>query len=214
MLELFFTSLLVLVGVQRGDTRAQAARLLERLLAYRAVKELASKVAELLCAFQDEWFRRYGTGRVAHYPNYYVSEGITLSEDEVGVVNPEMFRTFFLPGLTKLSELYNGIGIHCCAQARHQWENFSRIPGLMLMNLQGPDVCEEVYDVLGTGPAHYHHIQPKITADMSEQEMDDLLGQTVCRNGNRTVIYYGAKTKDDALHFIDASDAFLDALGL
>ncbi len=168
-----------------------------------AVQELTAKAYELLAAFHDEWFRRYGTGRVAHYPNYYVSEGITLSEDEVGVVNPEMFRTFFLPGLTKLSQRYHGIGIHCCAKARHQWENFSRIPGLMLMNLQGPDISDEVYDVLGTGPAHYHHIRPQLSADMSEQEMDDLLDETVCRDGNRTVIYYGAKTKEDALRFID-----------
>jgi hypothetical protein len=168
-----------------------------------AVLELTEKACELLVAFHDEWFRRYGAGRVAHYPNYYVSEGITLSEDEVGVVDPQMFRTFFLPGLTRLSERYNGIGIHCCAQARHQWENFSRIPGLMLMNMQGPDVNEEVYDVLGTGPAHYHHIRPPLNVDMSEQEMDDLLGQTVCRNGNRTVIYYSVKTKEDALRFID-----------
>ena len=117
--------------------------------------------------------------------------------------DPEMFRTFFLPGLTKLSKRYNGIGIHCCAQARHQWENFARIPGLMLMNMQGPDVCDEVYDVLGTGTAHYHHNHPKITADMSEQQMEDILGKTVCKKGTRTVIFYSVKTKEEALRFID-----------
>jgi len=168
-----------------------------------AVLELTEKAYELLAAFHDEWFRRYGAGRVAHHPNYYVSEGITLSEDEVGVVDPEMFKTFFLPGLTKLSERYNGIGIHCCAQARHQWENFSRILGLRLMNLGGPDVCDEVYKVLGSGTAHYHRIEPKLTPDMSEQEMEDLLGKTVCREGNRTVLNYNAKTKEDALRLID-----------
>mgnify|MGYP000697643319 CR=1 FL=1 len=67
------------------------------------------------------------------------------------MVDPEMFRTFFLPGLTKLSKRYNGIGIHCCAKARHQWENFSRIPGLRLMNMQGPDVNDEVYDLSAHG---------------------------------------------------------------
>ena len=71
------------------------------------------------------------------------------------------------------------------------------------MNMQGPDVSDEVYDVLGTGTAHYHHIQPKITADMSEQQMEDLLGKMVCKKGNRTVIYYSAKTKEEALRFID-----------
>ena len=168
-----------------------------------AVLELAAKTYELLAAFHDEWFRRYGAGRVAHYPNYYVSEGITLSEDEVGVVNPEMFRTFFLPGLTKLSERYNGMGIHCCAQARHQWENFSRIPGLMLMNLQGPDIGDEVYKVLGNGTAHYHRIEPKLTPDMGQQEMEGLLGKTACRAGARTVLNYSAPSKDEAMVLID-----------
>ncbi len=64
-----------------------------------AVRELAEKVRCLLTAFLDEWFRRYGTGYVAHFPTYWMEGGLTLSEDEVGAVNPAMFDTFFLPEL-------------------------------------------------------------------------------------------------------------------
>ncbi len=103
-----------------------------------AVKELAAKVTELLIAFLDEWFARYGFEFIAHYPLYYMPKGITLSEDEVGAVDEGMFREFFLPELVTLSERYGGIGMHCCADARHQWENLKRVPGLRLLNLVQP----------------------------------------------------------------------------
>ncbi len=103
-----------------------------------AVRALAAKVEELLTAFLDEWFRRYGTEYVAHYPDYFMSGGLTLSEDEVGAVSEGMFDTFFYDELAGLSERYGGIGIHCCADARHQWGGFARVPGLRLLNLCAP----------------------------------------------------------------------------
>ena len=47
-----------------------------------AIKELAAKTNQLLTAFLDEWFSRYGDAFVAHYPEYYFPRGITLSEDD------------------------------------------------------------------------------------------------------------------------------------
>ena len=57
------------------------------------VLELAAKARALQTAFLDEWFRRYGAEHVAHYPDYYVRRGMTLSADEVGNVNPRMFHS-------------------------------------------------------------------------------------------------------------------------
>lgn len=113
-----------------------------------AVKELAQKVYSLLSAFADEWFNRYGTAFIAHHPEYYMPEGITLSEDEIGIINPEMFNEFYLPELTKLSQRYNGIGIHCCANAKHQWNNLLKIPGLRVLNLcQTEEILLQSFDV-------------------------------------------------------------------
>ena len=84
----------------------------------QAVKELADKVKQLLTAFLDEWFRRYGREHIAHHPDYFMDGGWTVSEDEAGVVNQEMFAEFFLPELNALSDRYGGIGIHCCANSR------------------------------------------------------------------------------------------------
>lgn len=103
-----------------------------------AVRALAEKVRALLVAFFDEWFRRYGTTFMAHYPDYVMKGGITMSVDEVGAVSEEMFRLFFRDELTALSEHFGGLGIHCCADARHQWGNFRDIPGLRLINHNCP----------------------------------------------------------------------------
>lgn len=103
-----------------------------------AVRALAGKVRKLIGAFFVEWFRRYGTTFVAHYPDYVMHGGITMSVDEVGAVSDEMFREFFTDELTSLSRQFGGLGIHCCADARHQWGNFREIPGLKLINHNAP----------------------------------------------------------------------------
>ncbi len=122
-----------------------------------AVKELAAKTNQLLTAFLDEWFSRYGDAFIAHYPEYYFPRGITLSEDEIGSVNEEMFVEFFLPHLVELSDRYGGIGIHCCATARHQWENLTTIPNLRLLNLvQEEDVLRDAYEFFATNTTQMH----------------------------------------------------------
>jgi len=99
---------------------------------------LAHKVKVLLVAFLDAWFDRFGREYIAHYPDYFMPGGLTLSEDEVGAVSQRMFDALFLPELAELSARYGGLGVHCCANARHQWPGFKRIPGLRLLNLVQP----------------------------------------------------------------------------
>jgi hypothetical protein len=103
-----------------------------------AVHALADKIRTFQIRFLEEWFARYGREFIAHYPDYYMPRGITLSEDEIGAVSGKMFHKFFLPEITALSEHFGGIGIHCCAHARHQWANLKLIPGLKLLNLNQP----------------------------------------------------------------------------
>lgn len=103
-----------------------------------ALKELAHKISQLYFAFFDEWFRRYGNEFIAHYPDYYMPSGITFSEDEVGSVSPEIFEELFLPELVAISERYGSVGMHSCANAKHQWNNFKKIPNLKMLNLVQP----------------------------------------------------------------------------
>jgi len=122
-----------------------------------AVRELAGKVKRLLISFLDEWFSRCGADFVAHYPDYYMPRGVTLSEDEIGAVGADAFDDLFLPELVELSNRYGGIGIHCCANARHQWEGLKRVPGLRLLNLvQRPEALREAYPYFASHAAQMH----------------------------------------------------------
>ena len=123
------------------------------------VLALAEKVRTLIVAFFDEWFGRYGTTFVAHYPDYVMRGGITMSVDEVGAVSDRMFRTYFRNELIALSAHFGGIGIHCCADSRHQWTNFRDIPGLKLINHNAPpkrkadEYIRDSLSAYGTGVA-------------------------------------------------------------
>lgn len=115
------------------------------------VLALAGEVRRLMVAFFDEWFSRYGMTFVAHYPDYVMHGGITVSVDEVGSVNEQAFNQFFRDDLVFLSEHFGGLGIHCCADARHQWNNFRSLPGLRVMNHNPPPnrpSCEYMTDAL------------------------------------------------------------------
>ena len=122
-----------------------------------AVLELANKVKVLWFRFLDDWKARYGDPFIAHYPDYYMPYGITLSEDEVGSVNSKMFIEYYLPELVEISEHFGCIGIHCCANARHQWRNFLKIPNLKLLNLVQPkSVIQEAMQFFAPHVAQWH----------------------------------------------------------
>ncbi len=115
-----------------------------------AVLELAATARTLQMAFLDAWFGRYGAEHIAHYPDYYIRKGVTMSVDEVGSVNSRMFGRFFRDELDALSERYGGLGVHCCANAEHQWANFLQVKGLKLINLhQPPAVIDRAYAFFG-----------------------------------------------------------------
>ena len=103
-----------------------------------AVRELTHKISQLYFAFFDEWFRRYGSEFIAHYPDYYMPSGLTFSEDEIGAVSPAVFEEMFLPELVSIAERYGSVGMHSCADSRHQWAGFKKIPNLKLLNLARP----------------------------------------------------------------------------
>jgi len=157
-----------------------------------AVKELADKTRALLVTFTDAWYARYGTEFMSHHPDYYMPRGFTLSEDEVGAVSADMFAEFFLPHLAALSERYGGLGIHCCARSRHQWENFARIPHLRLLQLNQPvEVLRDAYTYFAPHCAQMHGWYGE------EGETEAWLAALPA--GSRVVLQVNAKTRDEAL---------------
>jgi hypothetical protein len=157
-----------------------------------AVERLAAKVRTLEFAFLDEWFRRYGRPAVAHFPDYLLPRGVSLSADEVGALCPAMFDRFVLPELSAFSGRYGGIGIHCCAHARHQWEGFARVPGLMLLNLhQGEPVLRDAYGRFAPVTAQWHFCSDPSAAHRPRE--------TDLPRGARLVIEAAASSRDEAL---------------
>ena len=163
----------------------------------QAVVELMEKTYILLTGFMDAWFKEFGHAFIAHYPDYYMDYGISLSEDEVGSINPEIFENYFLPFLNRLSEHYGQIGIHCCADSIHQWENFAKIKNLKVLNIvQPPDVCQKSHrffeNVCCQMPHHYLESPP----DTWKTQMPK----------NARIIYKirECKDKDEALYMLDA----------
>ena len=122
-----------------------------------AVRTLTHKVMKLLTAFVDEWFARYGSAFIAHYPDYYMENGLTLSEDEIGAVSEGIFCDLFLPELIELSNRYGALGMHCCAHARHQWPHWLKIPNLRLLNLvHSEETIREAYTYFAEHTAQMH----------------------------------------------------------
>lgn len=194
-----------------------AALILEKTAYYTAmlestaaIKVLAGKARQLLCVFLDEWFRRYGAEYVAHYPDYFMAGGLTLSEDEIGSVSAEIFRELFLPELTLLSRRYGGLGMHCCAAARHQWDNFLKIPGLRLLNLCNPpslpaeDYLRSAYSFFGRHCAQWNYgWAPTGPVETWPEQFPA---------GSRVVFEVSAKTQAEARSICAALNAIRDRI--
>lgn len=83
--------------------------------------------------------------------------GPWLSNDECGALSCEVFEEYALPELIDLAQTFGGLGMHCCADAEHQFPLFRRIPNLYAMNrVQARRGWLPVVEALGgpDGPVH------------------------------------------------------------
>ncbi len=106
------------------------------LLEPDAVKGLVDKCARLLRRFLTELRREFPTLSPAHCPDVWAPPrlGPWLSNDECGAFDTACFEEFCLPELVEFAETFGGMGMHCCADAEHQFESFKRIPGFYAFN--------------------------------------------------------------------------------
>jgi hypothetical protein len=101
-----------------------------------AVKRLAGKCGQLLVDFIALYRREFPQTTFGHCPSTWTPPdcGPWVSNDECGVMSPEMFEEFCLPELVALSNRFGGLGMHCCANAQHQFALFRRIPNFYAFN--------------------------------------------------------------------------------
>ena len=159
--------------------------------------ELSRKICKFFMDFMDIWFAEFGTNYISHHPDYYMEGGITLSVDEIGSVSPRMFYTYFLDELNVLSRHFGGIGIHCCADSRHQWEGLKKVEGLRLLNLhRKKHDMDESYKVF-KNCVHYPMYIENVLAipgpELPEDYPDD----------QRIVITRYAQNRDEALRIAE-----------
>jgi len=167
-----------------------------------AVNNLVEKITTLQFAFLDEWYRRYGTEFIAHFPDYYMPHGVTLSVDEIGAVSAKMFIQYFLPHLNRFSERYGGLGIHCCANARHQWEYFKKVTGLRLLNISNRGaMIAEAYPFFANFVTQWNY-------DQSQFPRAPLEWMNEIPSTAHVVFDISADTKDDALKISEQMEQF------
>jgi hypothetical protein len=101
-----------------------------------AVLRLVEKTYRLLRDFLAELKNRVPNVNLCHCPYTWAPPelGCWLSEDEIGVIGRQMFETFALVYLERLSQDFGGLFMHCCAAAQHQYESWKKIPDLRGIN--------------------------------------------------------------------------------
>ena len=101
-----------------------------------AVKRLAAKCGRLLRAFIAAYRREFPNTTFGHCPFTWTPPelGPWVSNDECGIMSPAMFEEFCLPELLDLSRQFGSLGMHCCANAQHQFAQFRRIPNFYAFN--------------------------------------------------------------------------------
>jgi hypothetical protein len=102
----------------------------------QAVKRLVDKCARFLRKVIMELRKEFPTMSPCHYPPVWSPPEMApwVSNDECGSINTEMFEEFCLPELQDLSSIFGGLGMHCCADAEHQFPGFARIKGFYAFN--------------------------------------------------------------------------------
>ena len=95
-----------------------------------AVHHLTRECSQLLADFMEKLKQEFPQIFPCHCPGSWVPPeyGIWVSNDECGAISTEMFEEFCLPELVELSNRFHGFGMHCCADAEHQFASFRKIP--------------------------------------------------------------------------------------
>lgn len=136
-----------------------------------AVKRLAGKCAGLLKTFLREFRQEFPQCSPCHCPEVWAPPelGPWVSNDECGVMSTPMFQGFCLPELVDLSQTFGSLGMHCCANAEHQFRSFLSIPNFYAFNrVAAQRGYLPILDPLG-GPQGPVHVLGWVSAEETEQ---------------------------------------------
>ena len=63
-----------------------------------------------------------------HWPGIWMPDrfGISVSDDLMAVISPDLYEEFALPYNNKISDAFNGVFINCCGDFRHNLDNLAK----------------------------------------------------------------------------------------
>jgi len=164
-----------------------------------SVHRLAGKCAKLLREFLLALRERLPNMVPGHCPRAYVPPdlGWWASNDECGAFNTALFEEFCLPELVELSETFGSFGMHCCADAEHQFESFKQVPNFYAFNRvpgkQGWDPLLEHFN----GPDSPVHVLGWVDAAQVGRFLEQAAPET------RFLFVYGAPNLDSAKRWLE-----------
>ncbi len=164
-----------------------------------AVKRLVRKCAALFNAFLLAFRKEFPQCNPCHCPRVWAPPemGPWVSNDECGAFGVEHFEEYCLPELVDLSETFGGIGMHCCADAEHQFESFQKIPRFYAFN--------RVKAKRGYLPLleHFQGVEAPVhvLANLDDKEVRGLLAGAA--PGTRFIFNYYAEGASDARDWLD-----------
>lgn len=97
-----------------------------------------------------------------NFPLGEAGRGISISDDNIVMISPQIFEEFNLPYLSEISEHFGGLYYHSCGKYDHMIESILKIPKLRAINWHtgpyemGSVPLEKVWGkcAIWTGPSH------------------------------------------------------------
>jgi len=168
-----------------------------------AVQRLVEKCAHLLKTFLARLRQEFPRLSPCHCPAAWSPPelGPWLSNDECGAFGNAHFAEFMLPELIDLAETFGGLGMHCCADAEHQFPLFRRIPNLYGFNrVEARQGYDPILEHFGgpDGPVH-------VLGFMGEEVMKRLVGEAP--EGTRFIFVYDTGDVDAARRWYESMRA-------
>jgi len=89
--------------------------------------------------------------------------GVSLTQDYMPLLSPELYAEFEIPCLKRISDHFGGVFVHCCGQYAHHLENLRR-SGVRLLGLEfhHPATCfEDLFAVFGDEIVYVPFLAPQ-----------------------------------------------------
>jgi hypothetical protein len=165
-----------------------------------ALQRLSGKCARFFKRVLTELRRAFPQMSWCHCPGAWSPPemGPWMSNDECGAVSPPMFEQFMLPEMIDLAEAFGGIGMHCCADAEHQFQSFKKIPNFYGFNRvaakQGYAPLVEQFDGSDQTPVMVLAWVPDDAMEMPLKRAPE---------GMRFIFFYATNDNADAKRWLD-----------